>query len=127
MTYEEAKSILNRMEKVPYPKLQNVMKNPTYAKILYDDFSGPMGELSAINQYIYEHMNVENKKDINKIMLSIAIVEMKHLNLIGNLIQTLGLPPHYINSQSIPWNSKYIKYDTGNLLDTMRYNIYTEK
>lgn len=127
MTYNEAKQVLNKMDKIPYPKLQNVMPNPTYAKKLYDSFAGSMGELSAITQYTYEHMNMKKEKEISKIMLSISIVEMRHLNLLGELIETLGLPPHFIDTRSIPWNSKYVKYDTDNLIKTMQYNIFSEK
>ena len=54
MTYEEVKKVLDNVDKIAYPKLQNVIKNPVYAQKLYDDFSGSMGELSTILQYIYE-------------------------------------------------------------------------
>lgn len=127
MTYEEAQKILDNVNKISYPKLQNIVKNPVYAQKLYEDFSGNMGELSTILQYIYEHINIDNQNDVSKIMLSICIVEMKHLNMIGNLIKELGLPSYYIDSNLKPWNTDYIKYDTGNIKETMQYNIYLER
>lgn len=127
MTYEQAKQILDNIDKVPYPKLQNVVKNPLYARSLYDDFSGDMGELSAITQYVYEHIDNNDDQNISRIMLSVAIVEMRHLDIVGSLIKKLGLPPHYVNSGLTNWNSTYVKYNTGDIKETMKYNIYTEK
>lgn len=127
MTYEEVKKVLDNVDKIAYPKLQNVIKNPVYAQKLYEDFSGSMGELSTILQYIYEHINVDNDTTISQIMLSISVIEMRHLKMIGDLIQKLGLPPYYINSNLKPWNIDYIKYDTGNIKETMQYNIYMER
>ena len=127
MTYEEVQKILDNTSKIPYPKLQNIIKNPVYAQKLYEDFSGSMGELSAILLYIYEHIDIDNGNDISKIMLSIAIDEMRHLNMIGDLIKKLGLPPYYIDSNLKAWNTDYIKYDTGNIKETLEYNIYLER
>lgn len=62
MTYKEAKEILDNLDKKPYPKLEYISKNTIYAKTLYDDFAGKNGELSAITQYIYEHINNKSKK-----------------------------------------------------------------
>lgn len=127
MVYENAKKILDNMDKIPYPSLNNITPNPIYAQRLYNDFAGNDSELSTILQYIYEHINQEQDQLISKIMKDIAIVEMKHLDIIGNLIQKLGLPPYYINSDLKPWNADFIKYDTGNLRKTLEYNIHLEQ
>ena len=127
MTFEEAEKILNSVNKITYPKLQNVLKNPVYAQKLYNDFSGNFSELSTILQYTYEHINNDLGNTISNIILSISIVEMKHLNMIGELIKELGLPSYYIDSNLKPWNTDYIKYDTGNIKETMQYNIYLER
>ena len=127
MTFEEAQKTLNTVDKIPYHKLQNVLKNPVYAQKLYNEFSGNMGELTTILQYTYEHINKELGNTISNIILSISIVEMKHLNMIGKLIQMLGLPPYYIDSSLKPWNIDSIKYDTGNVKETLQYNIYLER
>lgn len=127
MTFEEAEKILNSVDKIAYPKLQNVLKNPVYAQKLYNDFSGNLSELSTILQYTYEHINNDLGNTISNIILSISIVEMKHLNMIGKLIQMLGLPPYYIDASLKPWNIDCIKYDTGSIKETLRYNIYLER
>ena len=127
MTFEEAEKILNSVDKIAYPKLQNVLKNPVYAQKLYNDFSGNLSELSTILQYTYEHINNDLGNTISNIILSISIVEMKHLNMIGKLIQMLGLPPYYIDGSLKPWDIDYIKYDTGSMKETLQYNIYLER
>ena len=127
MTFEEAEKILNSVDKIAYPKLQNVLKNPVYAQKLYNDFSGNFSELSTILQYTYEHINNDLGNTISNIILSISIVEMKHLNMIGKLIQMLGLPPYYIDGTLKPWNIDCIKYDTGSIKETLQYNIYLER
>ena len=127
MTFEEAEKILNSVDKIAYPKLQNVLKNPVYAQKLYNDFSGNLSELSTILQYTYEHINNDLGNTISNIILSISIVEMKHLNMIGKLIQMLGLPPYYIDASLKPWDIDYIKYDTGSMKETLQYNIYLER
>ena len=120
MTFEEAEKILNSVNKITYPKLQNVLKNPVYAQKLYNDFSGNLSELSTILQYTYEHINNDLGNTISNIILSISIVEMKHLNMIGKLIQMLGLPPYYIDGSLKPWDIDYIKYDTGSMKETLQ-------
>ncbi len=127
MTYKEAKEILDNLDKKPYPKLEYISKNTIYAKTLYDDFAGKNGELSAITQYIYEHINNKSNKDISKIMLDVAIVEMRHLSMVGDLIQKLGLNAKYIDSNLEAWNSNSVSYITGNIKEIMLYNINAER
>ena len=127
MKYEEAKEILNANDKISYPKLQNIYKNKNLANMLYDDYAGKLGELTAITQYTYEHISLNSNVDISNIMLLIAKQEMKHLDIIGNLINLLGLQPYYMDSKLHPWDSKNIKYDIGDIKEMMEYNIYTER
>lgn len=127
MTFEEAEKILNSVNKIAFPKLQNVLKNPVYAQKLYNDFSGNFSELSTILQYTYEHINNDLGNTISNIILSISIAEMKHLSIIGELIKMLGLPPYYIDSSLKPWDIDYIKYDTDSIKETLQYNIYLER
>ena len=94
---------------------------------MYDDLAGELGELSAVTQYAYEHMDMKNNEELSKIMLRIAIQEMKHLNLVGELIKKLGKNPCFVNSKGIIWNSGNLNYDVKDIIKTMEYNIKTEK
>lgn len=70
---------------------------------MYDNFSG---ELSAVTQYIYEHINSKEYVELKKILLTISIQEMKHLNIIGELLVELGGTPYYQNSNNEQWTAK---------------------
>lgn len=124
---ENLQTMLKEYDSVPYPKVEYVYKNSAYANMLYDDMAGDLGELSAVTQYVFEHMNIEEKEEISTILLGIAIQEMKHLNLIGDLIKRLGNTPYYISSKGKNWSSGNVNYKTGTLKETMLYNIKTEE
>lgn len=127
MNYEELNSMLSELDGIPFPEVKYVVKNPMYANLLYNDLSGELGELSAVTQYIYEHMDIANFPEISDIMVKIAIQEMKHLDLVGELIKRLGKNPYFIDSKGMNWNSKYLKYNFDDIVETMRHNIETEK
>lgn len=127
MNYEELKQMLDEKEKIEYPKIGYIEKNYRYANMLYDDLSGELGELSAVTQYVYEHMNINDNSNISRIMLLIAIEEMKHLNMIGELIKKLGKNPYFISSNEKKWKSGNVNYNLENLYETMKYNISTEE
>ena len=105
----------------------NIRQNINLAKLLYDSFAGNEGELTAVTQYIYEHIELKRYDEFSKILLSIAIEEMKHLELIGELIKKLGGKPYYINSNQRAWISENIKYHFNNVYDMLNYNIKSEK
>ena len=127
MTYEEVQDILTSKKNIPYPKLINIRKNVRYANLLYTNFAGEEGELTAVCQYVYEHMELKRYESFSKILLSIAIEEMQHLELLGDLIKRLGSTSYYINQNQCMWNSKNIKYNFNNLYDMINFNIKLEK
>lgn len=96
--------------------------------MLYNSFAGESGELTAISQYLYEHIELKRYENFSKIMFAISIEEMKHLKLIGELIRKLGGKPYYINSEGIAWNSESnLKYHFRNTYDMIKFNIELEK
>ena len=127
MTYEEVQEILSSKKNIPYPKLMNVRQNIRYANLLYDNFAGEEGELTAVNQYIYEHIELKRYESFSKIILSIAKEEMYHLEIIGDLIKRLGRKPYYINQNQCIWNADNIKYHFNNVYDILVFNIELEK
>ena len=127
MTYEEVQEILNLKKNIPYPKLMNIRQNIRYANLLYDNFAGEEGELTAVNQYIYEHIELKRYESFSKILLSIAKEEMYHLELIGDLIKGLGKKPYYANQNQCMWNANNIKYHFNNVYDILMFNIESEK
>jgi len=127
MTYEEVQEILTSKKNIPYPKLMNLRQNIKYANLLYDNFAGEEGELTSVNQYIYEHIELKKYESFSKILLSIAKEEMHHLELIGDLIKRLGKKPYYINQYQRIWNANNIKYHFNNLYEMVMFNIESEK
>lgn len=123
---EEIKRIMEKTAQIPYPQIPNVYPNPRYAQMLLDDFGGELGELSATTQYIYEHINLREEKEISVIMRNIAIMEMKHLDILGEIIKKMGGNPFYTDSNHRAWTAKNVKYHTCDLEETMKYNIMTE-
>ena len=127
MTYEEVVEILNSKKNIPYPKLMNIRQNQRYAELLYDSFAGSSGELTAVTQYIYEHIELNRYESFSKILLSIAIEEMHHLQLIGELIRKLGKRAYFIDKNQCAWSTENIKYHFNNVYDMLMFNIESEK
>ena len=106
----------------------NIRQNIRYANMLYNNFSGEAGELTAVTQYLYEHMELKRYENFSKIMLSISIEEMKHLEMIGGLIKRLGRKPYFINKEGLAWNSESnLKYHFNSIYDMLTFNIESEK
>ncbi|SEF52153.1 bacterioferritin [Caloramator fervidus] len=101
-------------EKYPEPKIEK--KNFYYANLLLEDYSGIVSELSAVMLYVYQHILSEDEfKDYAEVLSGIAIIEMKHLELLGETIKLLGLKPIYAVPYMglyYPWNSKFVNYET---------------
>lgn len=111
----------------PYPKIRVEKKSLETAKILSHLYASNESEMTAINQYIYETLVLENK-EIASIIRDIAIVEMHHLEILGKLINCLGCMPIYADSnynETNYWNSDYVYYDTD-LKTILDINIEAE-
>ena len=115
----------------PYPKVQVLRPNIEYAKLLLEDYSGHISELSAITQYVYQKFDKFNVDvEFKETLSSIAMVEMKHLELLGETIKLLGVVPKFIynnnfNSLSY-WNGSFVDYTT-NIKDMLLSDIKIEQ
>ena len=114
----------------PYPEIKVENKNIMYASLLLKDYTGRVSELTSITQYVYQSFD---KFDINPIFSStlsqIAMVEMKHLELLGKTIKLLGLNPQFKIINNFPvsyWQSKYINY-SSDLKEMLKDDIKIEK
>ena len=114
----------------PYPEVKVEKENIYYATLLIEDYSGINSEYTSISKYVYEHIDKfkENQK-FSKVLSEIAMVEMRHLNILGKIIKLLGLEPKFnynINGYMTSWNSSLINYNT-NIIDMLLDNIRIEK
>ncbi len=98
----------------PYPVPEKLPINPRWARVLMSDYSGKSSELTAITQYIYHHMEFDAlDAGIAKCLRSIAMVEMKHLELLGECIRRLGAAPRFFSEageRKRYWNASLINY-----------------
>ena len=102
----------------PYPEVRVESKNIEYAKLLLDDYASNVGEDTAIHQYIYQKFDKFKADPVfSRTLSQIAMVEMKHLELLGETIKLLGVNPEFrfIDKNTdnlVYWNSSYVDYTT---------------
>lgn len=95
---------------MPYPEVEVEGQNIRYAKLLMDAYAdGEKSELTAITQYMHHHHTMQNK-EIANVELCISLIEMKHLDLLGDLIKMLGGNPKYHRSNKAWWDGGQVSY-----------------
>ena len=98
----------------PYPSIENVVPNQRYAMILASSYSGQVSEVTAVMQYIYHKMVMpEDLKWVARELRQIAIVEMHHLDMLGDCILKLGMNPKYMHfdyKKPEYWNASNVYY-----------------
>lgn len=100
----------------PYPPIIIKEKNSEYARLISHAYAGVVSELSASTQYVYQHIRLFRTKypEISETLIGISIVEMHHLEILGELIVALGGEPKYGISKKnkfYNWTSKFVDYD----------------
>jgi bacterioferritin len=113
----------------PYPIPRVVGENSYYASLLLQDYAGMSGELTAINQYLYHYITLQDSHPaISVLARQVAITEMHHFKLLAKLIHLLGELPimHCVNHGAVRfWNAKYICYGET-VYDKLSANIRHE-
>lgn len=114
----------------PYPKIEKMIPNPTYGKMILDNVGGMNSEMSAISSYIYNHVIASNINDyLQTIFLQISITEMRHLDIFSELAFKLGMDPRLwscSDEYNEYWSPSYLNYP--NQLDALLENaIINEK
>ncbi|MFZ5643714.1 MAG: ferritin-like domain-containing protein [Bacillota bacterium] len=114
----------------PYPEPRVVRQNRYYAMLLLEDYAGTVSEMTAINQYFYHYLTFEEKYyDIAELEECVSIIEMYHLELLGETIRLLGVPPEYrtlTNNRVIFWDASYVYYGSD-VCDRLAADIAAEK
>lgn len=117
---------------LPYPEIKVEKPNIEYAKILLNSYAGKISEDSAAHLYIFQHIILEDKyKKYSSILKKIGIVEMHHLEMLGETIRKLGIEPVFMSydknkSGLVPWRSNYINYSV-NIRDIINIDIDAEE
>jgi len=98
----------------PYPIPQGLSRNIRYARILQYAYSAGSSELTGFHQYIYHSIATEQEQpELSQALKEIAMVELYHLQLLGQCIMQLGLLPtfgYYQGTRRARWNSGFVQY-----------------
>lgn len=114
----------------PYPELRVMGQNSYYAQLLLEDYAGKVSETTAIMQYVHHHMEMEaipSWQDVADLEHGISVIEMEHLEMLGQTILLLGATPRYCDSLQQPWTPQYIEYQDFNPCAQLRSDIQGEE
>lgn len=115
---------------LPYPEPIIEMQNTQYANILLKDYAGAVSEFTAVSLYVYQHFVSEGRyKDYAELIGGIAVVEMKHLELLGEHIKLEGIKPMFIDNVCPPgrlWSAMYVNYSIF-IREMLMEDIQSEK
>ncbi|GAA0085571.1 ferritin family protein [Clostridium sp. MB05] len=105
---------LNCSLDLPYPQIEVCKKNIDYANLIKVNYCGMVSELTAVAQYTYHELITDDY--VKNTLRGIVIVEMHHLEIIGELISALGGNPTFSikkKGKDFHWNSKFINTDNS--------------
>lgn len=115
---------------IPYPPVEVTAENAQYAKLLSRDYAGIASELTAIGQYVYQEIVVQDSdKELSSALECISQVEMHHMDILGNLIFLLGGDPRLgecARNRFIYWDGHYPVY-SQNPTTVLREDIAAEQ
>lgn len=114
----------------PYPEIRVTAPNRRYAAFLMDDYAGMVSEMTAVAQYLYHAaVLMEQAANVSQMLHRISLVEMKHLQILSELILLLGGNPVYRGNFSTNmsfWSGRFVHY--GNTLcDRLRADLSSER
>lgn len=80
-----------------YPDLSVLKPDISLAKALYEDYAGQIGEISASMIYLYQNMKLttQDEKKAAAVMHGIYLVELSHLQRLGEMINRLGADANF--------------------------------
>ena len=127
MNYQDLSFMLKEMGRVPYPELSNVVLDDKLGRMVYDAYSGSKSELTTILTYVYEYLTNGDFDEVVTFLKIMSKQEMKHLELLGEILVSLGMEPYYMSTYGNKWCSDNVKTTFGCLEDMLKFNIEGEK
>ena len=126
---QKAEEFINNIpcrSKNPYPSTQISVKNEQVAELLLSAYAGGgNSELTALTQYFVHSQSMTDKEaaDMN---LCIAMDEMYHLQVIGEMIISLGGNLKFWAPNHAYWTGGYVSYGLTDT-DKLSQNIFSEQ
>jgi len=114
---------------MPYPEVKVKNKDIELAKKLFCLYAGEFSEDTCTHSYILQKILYDDNEEIKSILEGIAIIEMRHLEILGELIKKLGLVPLFlrVKNNKVEWFSgKYVTYEK-NIKEALLKNICMER
>lgn len=100
------------LDSAPYPEVSGTggYDAQTIA-MLKEDYAGSDSELTAVLQYVYDNIMITEDESFSNAMLQIAIVEMTHLDMLGDAIRALGGDASFSDGEHF-WQASSVDYTT---------------
>lgn len=111
------------LDSEPYPTVAKG-PDPSTVRMLKEDYAGAASEMTAVSQYIYQNILSADNESFANAILQIAIVEMSHLDMLGDAILALGGNPTFGNG-TVFWQGKLVNY-ARTLPEMLRADIEAE-
>ncbi len=114
---------------LPYPTVTATKPDIRSANILSLGYANSDGELDSVLQYIYHSFRFAPFGDkYSDLLQSIAIAEMKHVDLLGETMLTLGVDPRFTiqANKNIYYSTEYVSYSktpTKMVMDDYRLEL----
>lgn len=119
--------VWKEMGKIPYPELVNVKPDYQFGRLVYDSYAGSKSELTTILTYVFQYLTNSKMEEIAMFLAMISKQEMKHLELLGQILVSLGLEPYYMSTYANKWCSDNVKPTFKSVHEMLNYNIEMEK
>ncbi|NLZ25670.1 MAG: rubrerythrin [Clostridiales bacterium] len=116
-------ALMPAASELSYPEIK-VENNLKDARLLLPSYGGDHSELTAILTYAFQSYITYEEKDFSKQLEMIAVVEMRHHELLGKAIYKLGGYP--IMGARNYWNGSYVNY-TLDPIKFLKQNIAAEE
>lgn len=97
---------------MPYPAITGIGRSTQNAKLLSALYAGAHGELTACTQYVQHGMVLGCQgQEGSEILQGVAVCEMRHLKLLGEMILRCGGRAAYCDWQRrAVWNGRMVQY-----------------
>lgn len=104
-------------QKIPYPDLEGIGEDEKALKIISPAYAGDESELTAILQYAYQSVSLQEtgREDMASKLKTIAMDEMRHAEILGRLIVRLGTRPVFSYFPPYPirfFTARSVRYAT---------------
>lgn len=111
----------------PYPEIENAIPSMFEVRLIKLNNFSRRGEFSAINTYLYQHFILaEDFPEVANMLRQIAVVEMKHYELLSEAVVKFGGNPNLTDGRGNVWTGRNV-LQIRNLRDILLADIKLEE